>query len=517
MKPVLIMVCALQAACVRGATPARFADRPIVWASDDRRPIAEPAEHVFYPRFYLADVMVFDPVVRFFDRPKRVPAGDVNALDEVPDSTWFANRIGKRELTPEQAAQGPEPAGAPQLPLQIVKAKAGGANPGFIAVDARGTKYLVKFDTTANPEQQTATDSIVGKILWAIGYHTPAESVLYFRRDQVTLAPSLRAKGAIRDADIDVMLRAATRRGDSFRASASAFLAGDAKGGWPARGVREDDPNDRVPHERRRVLRGLRVIAAWLNHTDMKEDNSLDMYVGEPGNQYLMHYLVDFGEAFGGHQSEKDQPQIGYEYGWDYENQGKALFAFGLWHRPWEHQVRTPWPAIGYFGPAPFDPSKWRERYPYAPFQAAERADLYWGAKLVMRFTRAQLAAIVATGQLTEPAAAAYLVDTLLARRDIIGRAYLDTVTPLEDIVVSPDRLCGVDLARKTQIASDGDLLIGGQRHPIAADGTICVPLATTPGYHVSKVQIARRAHTTPALEIHYVGGPTPHLVGLVR
>ena len=44
----------------------------------------------------------------------------------------------------------------------------------------------------------------------------------------------------------------------------------------------------------RLTTRGLRVFGAWLNHTDMKDDNALDMYVGG----HLEHYLVDFGEAY---------------------------------------------------------------------------------------------------------------------------------------------------------------------------------------------------------------------------
>lgn len=511
------LACLMATACVRSATRAKFADRPIVTRSDDQRAIAEPETNSYYSRFYLADVMVFDPVIETFDRPRRSPSADTNALDEVPDSTWFTNRIGVREITPDEAARGAdlESNGPPQLPLEVTSAKPGGANPGFIAKDARGIKYIIKFDTSENPEMQTATNSIAGRILWAAGYNTPAESVFYYKRNQVTLAAKLRGK--ISEADLDRMMRTATRRGDEFRASASAFLAGTPKGGFEPTGTRHDDPNDRVAHERRRVLRGLRTLAAWLNHTDMKEDNSLDMYVGDPGKGHIIHYLVDFGEAFSGHQSETQNPRIGYEHGWDYKAQIGALFTFGLVKRDWEYQEKTPWKSIGWYGAIAFDPTAWRERYPYAPFHLAERADLYWGAKLVMKFTRDQLARIVETGQLSDPAAAAYLLDTLVKRRAIIGATYLDVVTPLEDVQVTPGTLCAVDLARQLAVARDGTLELAKSRHPIAGDGRVCAALDTGPGYHVVEARIHRAEHTTPAMEIHYVGGETPHVVGIVR
>ncbi len=511
----LVVLIAMLAGC-RSAVTARFADRPIVQRSDDARPIAEPEERAFYAKFYLSDALVFNPMFDGLDRLPRGPAADTNAMDEVPDSTWFTNRIGVRAVAPAEAVHGAETVGPPVPPFQVIKAKRGGANPGFIATDSRGTKYLIKFDTAANPGQQTATNAIVQRIFWTLGYFTPADYVVHFRRDQLAIAPKLRGK--INDADVDVMLKAASHRADgAFRATASQLLDGIPKAGWPERGRRSDDPNDRVRHEQRRVIRGLRVFAAWLNHTDLKVDNTLDMYLGEKGQGHLVHYLVDFGEAFGGHQSEKDQPQIGFEYAFDYKNQGKAFLALGLWHRPWEAQRPTHWPQVGYFSAVAFDPARWRERYRYTPFALADRADLYWGAKLVMRFDRPLLEAIVATGEVGDPAAAAYLVDTLVARRDAIGRAFLDGVTPFDELTLADGKLCGVDLARRYGIATDGMLVHDRVREPIAADGHACMTVPVDPGYHVARVAIARTGHTTPMLEVHYVGGTTPHLVGLVH
>ncbi len=506
------------AGCVHAATPGRFADRPIVTASDDARPIAEPRVRRYFSRGDLADVLVARPIWEFFDPRRRVPARDVNALDEVPDSTWFTNRVGVRDVSPEEVVSGPDVTGPPVAPFTITQAKRGGDNPGFIATDARGIAYLVKFDTAANPRQQTATDAIIGRILWTAGYNTPTEFVVHFRREQLEIAPSLRATGRITDAAIDAMLTVATHRADgAIRASVSQILDGIPKNGWSLSGRRRDDANDRVPHEHRRVLRGLRVIAAWLNHTDMKEDNSIDMYVGKPGEGHLVHYLVDFGEALGGHQDENHEPQIGFEYAWDFTAQFKAMFAFGLWHRPWEAQRPSRWKAVGMFNAVNFDPRRWRERFPYTPFKMADRADSYWGAKIVMRFDRAMLEAVVKTGELGDPEAERYVVDTLLARREAIGKAFLDGVTPLDAITLTGDRLCGVDLARRYGIANDGALIVDGRAYPIAAGGEVCITVPVSVGYHLQEVQIRRRDHTTPVLEIHYVGGPRSHLVGLVR
>jgi len=420
-------------------------------------------------------------------------------------------------VTLDDAARGPDTIGPPEGPFVVTSRKTGG-NPGFVITDARGVRYVLKFDTRANPEQQTGTNAIVGRLFWLIGYHVPVEHVIHFRRAELQVSAEVRARDGLDDAAISRMLASATRRADGqYRASASQFIEGIGKGGWITSGVRGDDPNDRVPHQRRRVLRGLRLFAAWLGHTDLQEDNTLSVYVGPPKKGHLRHYLIDFGEAFGGHQSEKGQLQIGWEYAWDYVSQLKALLAFGLWKRAWESQQPTPWPSVGYFAADHFDPRTWRERFPYLPFQRMDRADAYWAARLIMRFERPLLEAVVATGQFSDPAAARHLVDTLLARRAKIGAAYLDGVTPLEQIVLHPGELCAVDVSRAYGIRRTGALVVNGKAHPIAADGKVCVPLSIAPGYQIVRVHVRHARGSTPALELHCKGGPEPRLLGVVR
>jgi hypothetical protein len=134
-----------------------------------------------------------------------------------------------------------------------------------------------------------------------------------------------------------------------------------------------------------------------------------------------------------------------------------------------------------------------------------------------MKFDRPMLEAIVHTGDLGDAAAERYVVDTLLARRDAIGRAFLDGVTPLDDVRLADGRLCGVDLARHHGIATDGALVHDGTATPIGADGAVCIAIDPAPGYHVAKLQIRRTGHTTPPLEVHYVGGSAAHVVGIIR
>jgi hypothetical protein len=530
MKAAVTLGLLLGLACQTGcASSPRFRDAPPIWRVDDDQNIAEPSAREYDPKEYFANIFVIKRVDRLLQIRDEELAGNLNSLEEVPDSTWFTNRVGVRAVSPAEAAKASDTGGPPRAPLTVIGGKVGGGNPGFLIKDAAGRKFLVKFDTQQNPELQTSVGVIVNRIFWTAGYNVPSDHVFEFRREALLFAPGATYtdeqlhKQPFDQSKLDVVLFTAARREDgSYRAFASQLLEGKPKGGFSPDGRRADDANDRVRHEHRRELRGLRVLAAWVNHSDMKEDNTLDMYVTERGKSYLKHYFLDFGEAMDGHGAEKGRHEEGFENFIDWEMQVKATFAFGLWKRPWEDVQPTEWPAIGAFSAKPFDPAKWREAYPFWPFVEMDPSDAYWGAKLVMRFDRPMLEAIVAEGKLTEPRAARYLVDTLAARRDAIGRTYLDAVSPLDEFTLTAERLCMTDLAIHYGFVSGGRVeWLNGSRvtasRALHADGRVCVPAPKNDDYTVYRMRVVRGDSTRPPLELHFKAGKNPRILGLVR
>ena len=521
------VLAALSASTGCATAPTRFKDQPIVWHVDDTRSIAEPETREFLVAQYAADIFLLRRSDRALALRSRRPARNTNALDEVPDSTWFQNRIGMRDVSIAEAVKGPDTGGPPEPPLTVTAAKVGGTNPGFVVKDARGKKFLVKFDPKQDLELQTAAGVIGSKFFWSIGYNVPSDNVFWFRREDLTIDPDAKMEDEVKDkirfseTALDRVLQAAPQLPDGrYRASSSEFLKGKPKGGFAMEGVRQDDPNDVVPHEHRRELRGLKVFAAWLDHTDMKEDNGLDIYVTEGGKSFLKHYLIDFGETLGGHAAEKNRDEDGYENAFDWAEQGKALFAFGLWKRPWEDRGRSGWTSVGAVPSTGWDPRQWKEAYPYWPFTETDPADSYWAAKIVMRFERPMVEALVATGKISDPAAARYLVEALMNRRFKIGKAYVDGVTSLDRFAIVEDKLCSVDLATAYGVAhggnveridDEGKLL---ESRVIADDGKVCLSLPTE-AYATMRLRIRRGAEARPVMQVHV--RDRARVVGIVR
>ena len=278
----VLLACVLAGAPVAQTVPDRagaslrfYPDDPL-WHDDDMRSIPPPAVHPLSKSHeFVANT--------FGDTAKsKGPALNVNTLGEVPDSSWFTNRLGRFDMTVAELLRGPDQVDGPAAGVwELTGRPVAGLTPKFTIRDARGDTYMLKFDPATNPELASSVEMISTKLFHAIGYHVPEDFIVTFTEDRLRVAPP--APGARPRAHdeqtVAGWLRGIARRPDgSLRALASRYVPGTVVGHFKYTGRRPDDPNDLFPHERRRELRGLRVVAAWLQHDDARAINSLDTY-----------------------------------------------------------------------------------------------------------------------------------------------------------------------------------------------------------------------------------------------
>jgi len=532
----VILGLALVAACAHRppAGELRFHNQAPVWRVNDRTPLpAAPKERIYNRTLYQTDGFVVRRATRGMDVQLDLRAADVNALDEVPDSTWFTNRIGARELSLDELRRGANLAPSPfdHRPWKIISGKAGGTAVGFVFEDTRGDRYILKFNRPQLPEMETGAHAIVHRILWAIGYNVPEDYVGDIARDDLVLAPGattkdeLGAKRPLTAVEVETSLAKIARAPDGrYRVLASRYLPGKPIGPYAREGVRADDPNDVIPHERRRSLRGQFPIFAWLNHTDLQEDNTLDIFVKDERGGHVVHYLIDFGNALGTMGAGLSWQTVGHTYRVDWGLGVRTLFGLGLWKRPWDGMRPPGIRGIGLYDAEHYEPGAWRPNSFYWPLEDTDRFDAFWGAKLLMRFTRAQLAAIVDEAQFTDPRATTYVLETLIARQRMTARYWFDKVAPLDQFTIQPERdgthrLCFTDLTLAYRLRSastryDIDAYdhagnaIGYRRSIHAmADGRTCVgglvPALSQDGYTIVRLRVHRNAWTMPAVKVH--------------
>jgi hypothetical protein len=368
----------------------------------------------------------------------RLEAANVDARDEVQlPSTWWTPRVGHQPVSPAAmiAATGDE--AGPPLPWTIVKAKSQGVSPGFQIVDPNGKRWAIKFDPAGLPELTTAADVITSKLYWAAGYNVPNNVIVSFRRDDLHLKPGLHYKDLLKgdqpitEATIDGLLGRVARREDgSWRAVASRFLSGKPLGEIDYEGRRRDDPEDLIPHERRRELRGMWAINAWLDHDDCSSRNTLDMWVTEGGRSFVRHYFLDFSGTLGAASITKHSQRSGHEFLLDFDVAARNLATLGLARPRWEHAVDPGLLGVGFIDAATFDPTHWRPFLPNAAFDARTDRDVRWGVRIVAGFDEALIRAAVRQGRLSDPRAEDYLVKVLLERRDKLAARWLEESSP---------------------------------------------------------------------------------------
>ena len=548
----LALVVAAGCASPPDLPPARFANAPVVQRVDDRRNVpVPPAERPVYLNFYNYNGVVMRPLTRAMELPPPRRALGVNALDDVPDSTWFTNRIGVRDLTIDELRTGPNQVGSPELhrPWTVHATKPGAPELGLFITDARGIKFLLKFDLPGHPEEETAAQVIVGKLLWACGYHVTDDYVVTFAPGDLVLARDAVVEDVFGDkrplgrAELDDLLRGTPAApGGALRAMASRWLPGKLLGGIPSEGVRGDDPNDRIPHELRRDLRGGYPIFAWLDHVDMQEGNFVDAWIDDGGHHYVEHHMIDFGKALGVMNTTKLDPRPGYEYDVDFGAMAHWLVTLGTVDRPWEGTWSPPWRGVGMFDADHFDPAGWTPgTQAYLPLLLADRFDKFWGAKILVRFSPEQIRAAVEAGRLSDPRAVDYLTTTLVARQRAIARHWFDRVNPLDRFAIAPHdggvELCFDDLALAYRLGADPAATryrvtsFDRTEKPLGAaaafgpgaGGHACIaPLTLAPGgdgYTIVRIETTRPGFTGATL-VHVARDPktsAPRVIGIWR
>jgi hypothetical protein len=369
---------------------------------------------------------------------------NVNTLDEVPDSSWFTNRLGRRDMTIEEIVRGPNQVDGPAPGTWHVTGRPdSGITPKFTIRDARGDTYLIKLDPAAFPELPSSVEMISTKIFHAIGYHVPEDFIVTFDLSQLDVAPGAKIrtssgdKRPIKMSDVEQWLRTTPRTADGkIRALASRYVPGKVVGQFRYTGTRPDDPNDIYPHERRRELRGMRVFAAWLNHDDARSINSIDTYVEDGGRRYIRHYMQDFGSNLGSGSTSAQQPRGGNEYLIEGDKIAKGLFSFGLFSRDWANVKYPDNPSLGNIEADFFEPRKWKTEYPQPAFGQMDAADAFWAASIASRFSDEMIRAIVDEGRLSDPAAARYLTDVIRRRRDKVVAYWISQTNPLDTFAI---------------------------------------------------------------------------------
>ncbi len=435
-----------------------FKPDPVIWDVYDKAPVEQPEKRNYNRYAYSVDQLIHRQLDDLIDPVDPPPAMNTNSLDEVPNSSWFTNRIGRGYLMGNQVADGacsPENSPEKSKPWEILRIESSEPVLSVRMADSKGREFTLKFDSKTFPEAITASEVIASRLLYAAGYNVPASYIVSFTlRDLAVNDNSLYS-------EFETLLSHVYAMGDGgFRAVAIVEPDGIDCGASPLSGVRDDDPNDLIPHEHRRELRALRVFYAWIGHVLFTPDNVRDYY----NDSHLQHYLVGFDDCFGSYFITDQNSHAGYDYlALDMQETVEGLFTFGLGAEPWENVKSKSYTLAGpYYDSENFDPSKWKPLVPSACFSQLTPQDIFWAAKIISSFGEEHLSAAIRQGQITSSAASQYLTQVLKDRRKAIIEWGFSQVCPVDDISLTFKRqglvLKFMNLAVKNSIVKPADI-----------------------------------------------------------
>ena len=424
-----------------GAVALAAADGPRFYSDDplQREPESRDASRAQEEDIGLLYDLSYNLFVTSAKTPSNLRAGNVNTIDEVPDSSWFTNRILPRQGSVADFVRGPNAGPAPNPERWVItREKSAGFAPGFTAKDANGETWFVSFDPPNSPEGATGAMVVATKFFWALGYNQvetfitsvdPAK--LTFDAKATIKRPNGKRTPWTRDDLAAIFQRAARNRDGTYRAAAGRLLPGKVLGPFRYDGTRPDDPNDTVPHQHRRELRALRVFGAWTNLTDLKAGNTLDTLVEAGGRSIVKHYLQDVGSTFGIGANGPHDWDEGFEYFYEGDATLRRLGSLGFALSPWQTTPYTTYPSVGRLEADAFDPRTWKPHTATTAYVEMLPDDAFWAARRVAAFDDELIRELVHTGQFSDAAAEQHLAALIIKRRDKIAAAYLPAVNPI--------------------------------------------------------------------------------------
>jgi len=428
-----------------------------------------------------ADQIFFRPLSHAFAISPGREAANVNAFDEVVDSAWWTSRLGVKPMSADELARGAcepkqllDPNHTQDGAWVIDKGKTDGSTPGFrVNIPGKG-KFLFKVDADTGGDmtpgeivphlERSTAATVVGAAAYnAVGFNTSCEQVMYVKRSIFKITPGLTERNnsgiekAFGKVELDKIFDKTCKRGELLRLTASAWLPGHLIGPFRYSGTRADDPNDVIPHDNRRELRGARLLAAWLDHFDSREQNTMDSWItsvaGAPDDSspgFVRHYYLDTSDCLGSEWPwEPISRRLGLSYVLDWGDVGRDFISLGIPTRPWETVQRSAAHIkFGFYNVKDFVPEDWKNEYPNAAFSRMTEHDGAWMTRILARFTPEMVHRLAVMANFTDPNDTEYMAAMMEGRLERILERYLLRLSPVADLHIdNGDSLCGIDLA----------------------------------------------------------------------
>ena len=492
-----------------GHTTRRFPDRLPLWREPEQPFFPAPKARSHEPAL-VTDLHegLFPEIDEALALGSSGPARDVNSLDEVPDSAFFENRIGT--VSPDDVAHGGEdgPALATDGRLTIT-----GAEPGRLTViDRNGGTFLLKLDPIGFGGLLSSSDVVAARLLWALGYPVADARLADFAPDSLVVV------AADTTAVEQALSRAARTASGRVRAVASRIPDGKPLGPMPWRGVRADDPNDRIPHEDRRELRALSLIYAFLNLSDVDPDHVNDTYLA-PG--VVRHHFRDLEGALAaggtGPGVTSWWRDTAMRRGWTDRQGLEGMFygAAGADYARFLRRMHGRDTTIGSLE-ASVDPLGFSFLYPLAAFGRLDAGDEAWAARLILKLDDTLIAAAVSAGGHPANDAEA-LARMLSARRQSAVRVLFAQTSPFGIPVPRRTEVCAPDLGVAHGLPAAQKYEVEGA--PYRLDGAdVC--LTPEEGYSVVRLRRERPEGVPKAREmrVHILrAGADLRIIGIER